>query len=80
MLKHFQAAPLSSSFMLASIIGFLISVLYVWKLEKSFGFTFAIIFGVMFVASIVSMGHAPVEAELALDHHASRSGKRSSRK
>ena len=76
MLKHFQAAPLSSSFMLASIIGFLISALYVWKISKSFGFTFLIIFGVMFVASIISMSHAPIEAEIALDQHAQKSGKK----
>ena len=80
MLQHFKAAPLSSGFMLASIIGFLVSVVYVWNLNKSFGFTFAIIFAVMFVASIVSMTHAPVEAELALDHHARKSGKKPSRR
>ncbi|MBI4149976.1 hypothetical protein HY488_01080 [Candidatus Woesearchaeota archaeon] len=80
MLEHFKAAPLSSSFMLASIIGFLISVLYVWKVNKSFGFTFAIIFGVMLVASIISMSHAPVEEELALDHHVSKSGKKPARR
>ncbi len=80
MLEHFKAAPLSSSFMLAAILGFLISTLYVWKQSKAFGFAFAIIFAIMFVASLVSMRRAPVEAELALDQHASRSGSKSSKR
>ena len=79
MLEHFKAAPLSSGFMLASIIGFIVSLLYIWGLSPSFGFAFAAIFAVMFVASIVSMTKAPIEDELALDHHAGKSGKKPSK-
>lgn len=80
MLQHFKAAPLSSSFMLASIVGFLISILYVWNLNKSFGFTFSLIFIVMFIAALISMSHAPVDDALALDHHVRRSGKKPSKR
>lgn len=63
----FKAAPLSSGFMLASIVGFFISVIYIYPKSVSWGFTFALIFTFMFLASVVSMSYAPVEAELHLD-------------
>ncbi|MBN1386543.1 hypothetical protein JW968_06255 [Candidatus Woesearchaeota archaeon] len=70
-------APLSGTFMIASIIGFFISVFILWRIEgcascPTWAFTFAILFAVMFLASIVSMTHAPSEAELMLDEEAKR--------
>ena len=64
MAKH---VPFSSGFMLTSILGFMISVLFVMKISATWGFTFALIFVIMFIASIVTMGQ--IEAE---DRHGLR--------
>jgi hypothetical protein len=58
----FKVAPLSSGFMLTSMIGFLISVLYIYpKFSESYGFAFAILFVIMFISSMISFVYAPVE-------------------
>jgi hypothetical protein len=49
--------PLTSGFMLTSIIGFMVSVLFVMKMSVSWGFTFAVFFVIMFISSIVSMSN-----------------------
>ncbi len=53
--------PLTSGFMLTSIIGFLVSVYFVMDLSATWGFTFALFFTIMFIASIISMSN--IEAE-----------------
>ena len=72
-------APLPHEWMLASIIGFLISVLQVWNWNKTWGFTFALFFAIMFVASVVSMDSAGTEdeeiIELAVHNKHVRAGK-----
>jgi multisubunit Na+/H+ antiporter MnhB subunit len=55
-----QFAPLKSSFMVISILGFIISAVVVYDISPKFGFAFAMIFVLMFVASIISMTYAPV--------------------
>ena len=55
-----KVAPLSSGFMVASIVGFLVSVMLVYKSSQKFGFAFALVFALMFIASIISMTYAPV--------------------
>ncbi len=50
-----RAAPLKSSFMLAGIIGFLISVIYVPKYSLNWAFAFGLVFLIMVVATLVSM-------------------------
>lgn len=60
-------APLSGGFMITSIIGFLVSVIIVYKYSPSFGFAFATIFVLMFIASILSMTYADSDAILKLD-------------
>ena len=52
-------AHLSAGFMLTSIIGFFVSTYFIWRLSATWGVTFAIFFAVMFIASIISMTHAP---------------------
>ncbi|MBI4144028.1 hypothetical protein HY486_02175 [Candidatus Woesearchaeota archaeon] len=42
------------SMFVGSIIGFVVSVTYVWNLSISFGFAFAVAFVIMFVASLVT--------------------------
>ena len=44
--------------MLTSIVGFFISVFLVWNISVTWGFTFALFFGIMFVSSIISMTKA----------------------
>jgi len=56
--KKKKYAPLSKSFFVTSIIGFLISVLFVWDAYPSYGFAFAFVFLMMFVASLISMMRA----------------------
>jgi len=58
-----MAAPLSSSFMIASILGFIISAVYVTKLSVKFGAAFSLIFLLMFLSSFISMSKAPVGDE-----------------
>ena len=52
-------APLSGSFMLTAMLGFLISAFYVYPQSPPWGFTFMTVFFLMFIASIISMTYAP---------------------
>ncbi len=60
-----KVAPLKQSFFAASIIGLLISAFYLYGKSKSWGFTFILIFGLMFIASFISMTYSPVIPELS---------------
>ena len=59
-----KVVPLKSSFMATAIIGFLISVLYVYNKSRTWGFTFMLFFAAMFIASIISMTYAPIMPEM----------------
>ena len=61
-----KVAPLKGSFMATAIVGFIISLLYVYKQlgSKTWGFTFMLFFAAMFIASIISMTYAPVMPEM----------------
>ena len=54
-------APLNGSFMITSIIGLIISF-NVFANYPSWGFAFMIVFTLMFVASLISMTYAPIDA------------------
>ncbi len=57
-----KVAPLNSSFMITSMLGFLISILYIYPTySKPYGASFALIFVIMFIASVISFIYAPVE-------------------
>ena len=58
----YKVAPLSGGYMITSIIGFLISAIYVYDKNNRWGFTFALFFMMMFVASLISMTYGPDEA------------------
>lgn len=60
MAKKFKVAPLSGSFMITAIVGFLVSMLFVFKMSATWGVTFMIFFAVMLIAAIISMTKAPV--------------------
>ncbi|HLC50446.1 MAG TPA: hypothetical protein VJI97_03380 [Candidatus Nanoarchaeia archaeon] len=59
MKKEFNVAPLSSAFMLTSIVGALVSAFYIFPGSRKWGFTFILFFTLMFVASLISMTYAP---------------------
>jgi len=62
-----DVAPLPASFMLMSMVGYLGSVLLVFPISHSFGFAFALVFIMMFIASVISMTYAPEKESLILD-------------
>ena len=61
-----KVAPLHGSFMITSIVGFIISFLYIYTQlgNKTWGFTFMLFFVLMFIASIISMNSSPIMPEL----------------
>ena len=75
-LKHFRAAPLSSGMMAFSILGLLITAVYFKRLNPSWAFTFFLIFALIFIACVISMRRAPVEALIEADHHIKHSHKK----
>ena len=77
-MKEFNVVPLSSGFMLTSLMGFIISVFFVYQKEgglflmegghyalsfKALGFILALFFIIMFAAAMISMTYAPVGYE-----------------
>ena len=58
----YKVAPLSGGYMITSIVGFLISAMYVYDISNRWGFTFSLFFMMMFVASLISMTYGPDEA------------------
>ena len=55
-----KAAPLKGSFMVTSILGFLLSYYYVHPRSFSLGIASMLVFAAMFVSSLISMTKAPV--------------------
>ena len=70
--KEFNIAPLSGSYMITSIVGFLISVYIVPKSgipnATTWSFTFVLFFTLMFIASLISMTYAPSDWPLRMDN------------
>jgi hypothetical protein len=62
-----KIAPLPGTFMLASMLGFAISMVWVYPQSKSFGIAFMIVFAAMFIASMISLTYAPAEDILAIE-------------
>lgn len=75
LLKRFNAAPLPSSFFLTSILGILITAFYWNRIGEDYAFTFILVFALMFIASLISMSRAPVEAQLKIDEASRRKKK-----
>ncbi|MEM4263295.1 MAG: hypothetical protein QW666_00160 [Candidatus Woesearchaeota archaeon] len=50
-----EIAPLKTSFMLAGILGFMISVIYLPKYSLNFAFAFGLVFLLMIIAALFSM-------------------------
>ena len=58
-MKDMNVAPLSAGFILTSIIGFLISIIYIYPTSGTWGFTFTLFFFLMFVAAMISLTYSP---------------------
>ncbi|MCM2325837.1 MAG: hypothetical protein NDI94_05210 [Candidatus Woesearchaeota archaeon] len=58
MARKFKFAPLNGAFMASSMLGILISLMYVYPKSFDWGITFAFIFVMMFVAAVISMSVA----------------------
>jgi multisubunit Na+/H+ antiporter MnhE subunit len=56
----YKIAPLHGSFMVAAIIGFLITAFLIMPNHRDWGITLAIFFAVMFIAALISMTKSPV--------------------
>ena len=54
-----KIAPLSSGYMLTSMFGFIASLIVIMPMSTQWGFAFAFIFALMFIASLISMTYAP---------------------
>ena len=62
-----KVSPLNSTFMLISILGFLISIIWVRSISLSWGIAFALVFFLMFVSSMISTTYGDAEIELKMD-------------
>ncbi|MBI2134445.1 hypothetical protein HYU09_00510 [Candidatus Woesearchaeota archaeon] len=70
-----NVAPLKGGYMITSIVGFMISAIYVFPRSQTWGFTFTIFFTLMFVASLISMTYGPDEAVYHAGHMRERKKK-----
>lgn len=65
MKKKMQYIPLTGGYMATSMMGFLISIIYVYNFSESskpWGIAFATVFAAMFIASIGTMTRADPES------------------
>jgi hypothetical protein len=60
---RWRASPLKGSFMVLSIVGFLVTAYLVYPRSFNYGVTFMIIFAAMFIASLISMSKAPIDEQ-----------------
>ncbi|MBN1644830.1 hypothetical protein JW851_02180 [Candidatus Woesearchaeota archaeon] len=54
----FKPAPLNTAFFATSIIGFMVSVFYIYPQSMPWGTAFGLVFSLMFIASLISMRQA----------------------
>ncbi|MEK6874667.1 MAG: hypothetical protein AABX52_02865 [Nanoarchaeota archaeon] len=63
-----KVAPLPTSFLVISMLGFLISMYLVYPAKQfdgqTWGFTFAFLFALMFIASMIAMRRANPDEQL----------------
>jgi hypothetical protein len=62
----YKVAPLKSSLMLLSILGFLITFIYTDRIGNDWAFAMGFVFALIFVACMVSMTKAPIEMQLEM--------------
>ena len=64
-----KVAPLSTGFLITSIVGFLVSALKIYPMDRTWGFTLMLFFLILFIASMISMTYADADALIAIDEH-----------
>ncbi|MFP4190038.1 MAG: hypothetical protein ACLFNK_01865 [Candidatus Woesearchaeota archaeon] len=64
-----KIAPLSNSFFLISIVGLYVSLIFVTPKSPDYGVAFSIVFGIMFIASMISLTYAPARALIKLEEY-----------
>ena len=64
--------PLSGGFMLFGLFGFLFALTFLRNYSLNWSFLVGSISAIMFVASMISMTHNPIEDELLIDEHISK--------
>ena len=62
-------APLSKGFFIASILGLMISFMFLHTISLPWAVAVGVVSFVMFISAMVSITRAPVEEELALDDY-----------
>jgi hypothetical protein len=65
--KKYKMAPLSGGYMASSMIGFLISIIFVFKESPSWGLAFALVFATMFISAVASMTYADPDIFVELE-------------
>ena len=63
-----KVAPLNSTFMVVAMLGFLISLLWVYPNYPDWGVAFALVFALMFIASMIAMTYAPAKMQVDMDN------------
>tara|TARA_Y100000310_G_C20037561_1_gene514661 strand:+ start:260 stop:526 length:267 start_codon:yes stop_codon:yes gene_type:complete len=56
-----QAVPLKGSFMLTAMLGFFLSIYFVYPISSNFGLASMFVFALMFIASLLSLSKAPIK-------------------
>lgn len=59
-----EAAPLKTTFLLTSMIGFLISAFYISRYSVPYSVAFSAVFVLMFIAAMISMRRATPDEQL----------------
>ena len=72
MIKRYKMAPLSGGYMASSMIGFIVSVIWVFPNNPSFGLAFALVFAMMFFSAVASMTHADPDLFVELETRKNR--------
>lgn len=68
-------APLNGAFMATSMLGGMISIMYVIPKSFDWGITFTFIFGLMFISAVVSMTYADPDDFVELEEKPKKSKK-----
>jgi hypothetical protein len=62
--KIVYPGTLTSGFLLTSIIGFFVSIFIVYKMSPPWGFTFSLVFVIMFISAMISLAKSEVDDQL----------------
>ncbi len=75
-MSKYKVAPLKGSFMLASILGFFISVYLIKNLSYQWAWAIGFLCVIMFCASLISMTYGPPAQEFLVEEKKKSAAKR----